>query len=445
MPKPQTVFTCTKCDAQSHKWSGRCLACGTWGSLIESAAQQRQTAGPASAPAKILSLTDLEQSPIERLSTGLIEIDRVFGGGLVPGSLILLGGEPGIGKSTIVAQIAQLLPPDKKIIYASGEESVQQISLRLARLNITADRLAFIADNEVGAIIAALKPNPPALLIIDSIQTLRSDLEPGSAGGLAQVRAATGQLLEFAKSSQTAVIIIGHVTKDGTLAGPKTLEHLVDTVIYLETDQSQNYRLLRASKNRFGSINEIGVFEMTATGLLAVSNPTSIFLDHGHAPASGSVISAVMEGTRPFLIEVQALTAKTVFGYPQRRAAGLDANRLQILTAVMGKRAKINLGTHDIILNIVGGLKITDPSLDLAVCLAIASSLGEQLIDHHTLVLGEVGLGGEVRAVPQLETRLREALKLGFTQAIVPKAVTLPGLEIVVVKNLTESLEAIKK
>jgi DNA repair protein RadA/Sms len=442
MAKDLKLFFCSKCDAQFSKWSGRCPDCGGWGTVTES---QTSGSGPTAntvKPALIIQGTKIgKAADIHRLQTKISELDRVFGGGLVPGSLVLLGGEPGIGKSTITAQIAQALPADKSVVYASGEESIEQISLRLERLGCQLERLSFINSTDIEAAIAALVSQPPALLIIDSIQTMHSSSEPGAAGSVSQIRAVAVKLLEFAKSQQTAVIIIGHITKDGSIAGPKTLEHLVDTVIYLECDASQSYRLLRTTKNRFGSTNEIGIFEMTGAGLQAVANPASLFLEANQSASSGSVLAAVLEGTRPFLVEVQALTNKTVFGYPQRRSSGFDTNRLQVLAAVLMKRARLNVSAHDIILNVVGGLKIEDPGLDLAVCLAIAGSLLDKAHSRQTIVVGEVGLGGEVRPVPRLESKLREAAKLGFTTAITPVTdLKIPGLEIKMVKNVSQAL-----
>ena len=437
--KDDRLYVCSKCDAQFSKWNGRCTVCESWGTVAEAT---NTTKGGGVKPAFIVKGSQIKAAAeIKRLATGISELDRVFGGGLVPGSLILLGGEPGIGKSTIAAQIAQALPAGKTVVYASGEESIDQIALRLTRIGCDINRLDFIGETEVEAITAALMPAPPDLLIIDSIQTVRAASEAGEAGGLGQIRATTVKLLEFAKKRQTAVLIIGHITKDGQIAGPKTLEHLVDTVIYLESDASQTYRIMRTSKNRFGSTNEVGVFEMTGGGLKAVDNPASLFLEPGDSSVPGSALSAVMEGTRPFLAEVQALTGKTVFGYPQRRSSGFDSNRLQILAAVMMKRARLNLSAHDIILNVVGGLKVADPGLDLAVCMAIASSMTDRPLSRQTLVLGEVGLGGEIRPVPRLELKLKEAAKLGFTRAIVPKnELAIKGLEIKAVKTLSEAL-----
>ena len=373
-------------------------------------------------PAQVIDLeklTGLAES--QRLSTNLEELDRVLGGGVLPGSLILLGGEPGIGKSTIVAQIADAIGRNGQVIYSSGEESAGQIKVRFDRLGIKAANIKFLSETNAEKIIATIKELKPNLVIIDSIQTIYSSGIAGESGSLNQIRGSAVNFLEAAKTNNIAIILIGHITKDGSLAGPKALEHIVDTVLYLETETNHGYRVLRATKNRFGSINEIGIFEMTAKGFKQVPNPSLIFVEQNQS-LTGSVISCVMEGTRPFLIEVQALVSKTVFGYPQRKASGFDLNRLQILIAVLTKRANLNLTNQDVILNVVGGLKITEPSLDLAVSAAIASSLLNQPLSRQTLVLGEVGLSGEIRQIAKLEARLKEAEKLGFTKAILPKA-----------------------
>ena len=421
--KISTIYACSACDAQFPKWSGRCLECGGWGTLQMQTVDQKTSDKMAGvSPAQVIDLeklTGLAES--QRLSTNLEELDRVLGGGVLPGSLILLGGEPGIGKSTIVAQIADAIGRNGQVIYSSGEESAGQIKVRFDRLGIKAANIKFLSETNAEKIIATIKELKPDLVIIDSIQTIYSSGIAGESGSLNQIRGSAVNFLEAAKTNNIAIILIGHITKDGSLAGPKALEHIVDTVLYLETETNHGYRVLRATKNRFGSINEIGIFEMTAKGFKQVPNPSLIFVEQNQS-LTGSVISCVMEGTRPFLIEVQALVSKTVFGYPQRKASGFDLNRLQILIAVLTKRANLNLTNQDVILNVVGGLKITEPSLDLAVSAAIASSLLNQPLSRQTLVLGEVGLSGEIRQIAKLEARLKEAEKLGFTKAILPKA-----------------------
>lgn len=446
MSKLSQAYVCSNCDAQFPKWNGRCLECGQWGTLrLEIVAENSTKPTATAAPAQAISLSEISTLNKPRLYTKIEEIDRVFGNGLVRGSLTLLGGEPGIGKSTLVAQIANALQADYNVLYVSGEESVEQVKLRLDRLSCQVNRLQFIIDTNTEKIIAAAQELRPQLLIIDSIQTVYSAEAPAEAGSVSQIRASAGQFLSLAKNHDIAVILIGHITKDGSLAGPKTLEHLVDTVLYLETDASQAYRFLRTSKNRFGSTNELGVFEMTGQGLKPVANPTSLFLQTNSQPIPGSVISSIIEGTRPFLVEIQALVSRTVFGYPQRKASGFDVNRLQVLAAVLSKRTNLNLTNQDIILNIVGGLKLTDPGLDLAICAAIASSYYNQALDSKTLVLGEVGLGGEVRPIARLQDKIKEAQKLGFQQVWAPGGTKLDNqIAIKPVNNLQQLIDCLK-
>lgn len=444
----KTIFVCSNCDAQFPKWNGRCLECGSWGTLTEQVTDSREEqkeAGKKLGGAEVIDLDKIEVRSLKRLKTNISEIDRVLGGGLVPGSLVLLSGEPGIGKSTLVAQIASAAGRGCVTIYVSGEESATQIKARLSRLNCELSNLKFISETNIEKIISSAAKIKPDILIIDSIQTVYSALIPAEAGGISQIRAAAVKFLELAKENDMAIFLIGHITKDGQVAGPKSLEHIVDTVLYLESETNNNYCLLRATKNRFGPINELGVLEMTDLGFKEVKNPSLVFVEGGTENISGSVIGCVIEGTRPFLVDLQALVTKTIFGYPQRKTSGFDLNRLQVLSAVISKRTKINLISQDIILNVVGGLKISDPALDLAACAAIISSQLNKNFDRRTLVLGEVGLGGEVRSVFKLEQRLKEAERLGFTAAIVPEAAgvneekkTSEKLKLIKVKNLEE-------
>jgi DNA repair protein RadA/Sms len=447
-----SIYTCSNCDAQFSKWSGRCLECGAWGTLIQETVsnKEKEERKLDIEPATVLSMADIETKNLSRINTNISEFDRVMGGGIASGSIILLAGEPGIGKSTILAQIARAVSEETKpkgnVIYVSGEESAAQFKDRLERLGSTAANLKLICETNVEKIIAAFKKAEPTLAIIDSIQTVYSAYLPSEAGSINQIRQAAMKFLEYAKKNNVAIILVGHITKDGQVAGPKSLEHLVDTVVYLESEKGQSYRLLRAVKNRFGSVNEIGIFEMTGAGLKEILNPGAIFIDEQEEKIPGSVISCIMEGTRPFLLELQALATKTIFGYPVRKTSGFDLNRLQVLAAVLSKRTQINLINQDIILNIVGGLRVNDPAIDLAACLAITSSLLNQSLDRQTLILGEVGLGGEVRNVSKLKERLAEAEKLGFTQAIIPNVdVKVNKLKIVKVKNVNEAVEYIKK
>lgn len=420
--KVEKIYVCSKCDAQSPKWNGRCLECGAWGTMdlkdIDKSLNLKEET--RAQPADIIDLSDIKKEEIKRLSSGIDEIDRVFGGGIIPGSLTLLGGEPGIGKSTLVAQIADKISnSDKTIIYVSGEESAYQVKSRLERLNCRLDNIKFVSETDVDRIISVLKELKPCLVVIDSIQTVYSRESDSETGGVAQIRMSAGKFLEWAKKSNNSVILIGHVTKDGQVAGPKTLEHIVDTVIYLERELNNNYSILRAVKNRFGSINEIGILEMTGRGFIEVKNPSSVFIENKDANIPGSVISCIMEGSRPFLVNIQSLVSKASFGYPQRKASGFDINRLQILSSVISKRTKMDLVNQDLVLNVVGGLRVNDPALDLAVCMAISSSLLNQAVENNTIILGEVGLGGEIRNIINLEARLKEAEKLGFKKAII--------------------------
>lgn len=445
--KIKNIYICSKCGAQSPKWSGRCLECGGWGTLALETVNESEIKNSNSVqavPAEIIDLDKIKSEKLERHKTGISEFDRVLGGGVVPGSLILLSGEPGIGKSTIVAQVSDMIgrANPRKVFYVSGEESAAQVKSRLDRLNCQLSNIKFISETDVDKITATLNKEKPVLAIIDSIQTVYCSEIPSEAGGLAQIRASAVKFLEIAKREGIAILLIGHITKDGSIAGPKTLEHVVDTVVYLESDAASDYRILRAMKNRFGSVNELGIFEMTGLGFKEIINPSLIFVENGGEDISGSVLGVVMEGTRPFIVNVQALVSKTAFGYPVRRASGFDLNRLQILVAVITKKAKVNLINEDVVLNIVGGLKLNDPALDLAVCLAIISSLLNQVINRKTIVLGEVGLGGEVRSVTKINERLKEAEKLGFKRAIIPDMkIENCNMEVIKIKNVSELLK----
>jgi len=444
----KTIFICSNCDAQFPKWSGRCLECGSWGTLnsgVTDAKSEKKEAAKKLGGAIVLDFNSIPDTALARQRTGSEEIDRVLGGGLVPGSLILLSGEPGIGKSTLAAQIAGGLGNKIMTIYVSGEESAGQVKSRLQRLNTDFSQLKFVSETNAEKICSTALKLKPDIVIIDSIQTVYSALIPAEAGSVSQIRAAAVKFLELSKENNIAVILIGHITKDGQVAGPKSLEHIVDTVLYLENENTNNYCLLRATKNRFGSVNELGVLEMTGTGFKEVKNPSRIFLDSSSANISGSAIGCVLEGTRPFMVDLQALVTKTVFGYPQRKASGFDLNRLQVLSSVITKRTKINLTTQDIILNVVGGLRISDPALDLAACAAIISSSLNKTWGRRTVALGEVGLGAEVRNVFKLEMRLKEAERLGFEAAVIPD-VEVKGskLRLMKIKNLDELAEIIK-
>lgn len=444
--KQTILFHCSHCNAQFQKWIGRCLECGQWGTIEKSQLIGENTSKKEVAeyaPVKTVGLKEIEGKNTLRIKTKTEELDRVLGGGIVPGSLILLGGEPGIGKSTLALQLATLLSPT---LYFSGEESVEQIKLRADRLKITGTGLEIGNSSIVENIIATIKTKKPKLAIIDSIQTARSNEADGESGSITQVRAATVKFMETAKATGTTIVLIGQVTKEGGVAGPKTLEHLVDVVMYLEGDKYHQYRILRAAKNRFGSTDEIGVFSMTENGLEEVKNPSAAFLSGRGDPVPGTAITCLMEGTRPILVEVQALVTKTNFGYPQRRASGFDLNRLQVLIGVLSKRAKLPLESYDVFLNVVGGVNVEEPAADLAVILALASALKEKTLPADLAAFGEVGLGGEVRPVAQQKRRLEEIKKMGLKFAVTPVMNEKIGdIKIAPIKNVQEVVEKIVK
>ncbi len=441
MAKTDTVYTCSNCDAQFPKWQGRCSQCGQWGT-IEAGVAPAVTSGkqrPAGRPGKTVSFVDLSGAPAPRTATGIAEVDRTLGGGVVPGSLILLGGEPGIGKSTLALQVTAGIA--KPVLYVSGEESASQVKLRYDRLGIKAPNVQFLAETDLPTVLATLEASKPSLVVIDSIQTLFDPTLPSEAGSLVQVRVATVQLMAVAKQSHIPVLLIGHVTKDGAIAGPRVLEHLVDVVLTMEGDPHHAYRLLRATKNRFGATDEVGVFDMADHGLVEVPNPSERFLAERPVQSSGSAVIPVLEGTRAFLLDIQALVTATVFGYPQRVASGFDGKRLQLLLAVLTKRVGLPLGNQDVHLNVVGGFRITEPAADLGVCMAVLSSLKDQPLPERMACIGEVGLGGEIRGVSNLERRLAECAKLGFTTVLCPpSSVRVPAkVRVVAVRTLTEA------
>lgn len=421
--KLKTIYICKNCSFESPKWVGRCPDCESWNSLLEDTINVGKKLSPTPsrlAASEPLSLSGQFEIP-ERLSTQLSECDRVLGGGIMPGGLILLSGEPGIGKSTLTLQIAGNLAKSHDVLIVSGEESTSQISLRAQRLKVNEPRLKAVNEIYLENIIDLLCRLRPTLAIIDSIQIMASADIPQAAGTITQIRYCTEKLMEIAKSKNIAILIIGHVTKDGTLAGPRVLEHLVDTVMHLEGDRFHQLRLLRAAKNRFGSSSEVGIFEMTELGLGEVKDPSKQLLEGRKEKAIGSSITVTMEGTRPLLVEVQALTSVSPFGYPKRTANGFDLNRLQILIAVLEKHAKINLANQDVFVNIVGGVRLSEPAADLAVLMAIASSHLKTPLPDNCIIFGEVGLSGELRKVSQTENRNKEAKKLGFTEILSPE------------------------
>ncbi len=411
------------------------MECGKWGTVIQASsdAPDKKTLSP---PGQTVKLSDKRQVA-PRTHTKIAELDRVLGGGLVPGSLLLLGGAPGIGKSTIGLQLASALP---SVLYCCGEESVGQIGMRASRLGLQTNNISFLESTKVETICATIAQQKPKLAIVDSIQTIRSSDATGEPGNTTQMRACTAQLLAAAKSGSTAILIVGHVTKDGSVAGPRTLEHMVDTVLYLEGDRFHQYRLLRAVKNRFGSTDEVGMFSMNETGLHQVSNPSAAFLEQRGDAVPGSVLTCLMEGTRSLLVEIQALVTKTPFGYPTRKASGFDNNRLQILTAILQKRSGLSLESYDIHLNVAGGIRAQEPAADLGVCLAIASAYKDKILPAELVAFGEVGLGGEVRPVSHTEKRIKECEQLGMKKIIIPsqKNSVKSSLIITPVKNLQD-------
>ena len=453
MKSAKTLFVCQSCGAQSQKWLGRCADCGAWNSYVEEKVAApgvgARSAAPALGGGKSLKYADVDTVVSERLSSGVSEFDRVLGGGIVPGSLVLLGGEPGIGKSTLLLQAAAHFADHVgPVLYCSGEESEHQIKLRGQRLGVRNGPLFLLAETCIERLIEEVERLKPALLIVDSIQTVFSLKMPSAPGSVGQVRQAATDLLFTAKGRNLPTILVGHVTKDGNLAGPKVLEHVVDTVLYFEGAQHHAHRIVRAVKNRFGAASELGVFEMTGHGLEPVANPSQLFLAERPKNVPGSAVLCTIEGSRPILVEVQALVSASTFGNARRTASGLDQNRLSLLLAVLDKRAGLNLATDDVFVNVAGGMSIEEPAADLAVIAAVASSLRNRPIAADVVVFGEVGLAGEVRATTQAALRTREASHLGFTRCVLPDG-SLPaaeapkGLEIIGVRTVAEALDAL--
>lgn len=426
MAKAKTKYICNQCGYETGKWLGKCPDCGGFSTFEEATVVPegaRNAAPQISRSARVQSLTDIKPLDNERTSTRLDELDRVLGGGIVQGSLVLVGGDPGIGKSTLLLQICNALgDKGKNVLYVSGEESPQQIKMRADRLGITTDRLSILSETSFNIAEATIAAEKPDLVIIDSVQTMFIEDIPSAPGSVTQVRETTSRIMHIGKRDNISVIIVGHVTKEGALAGPRMLEHMVDTVLYFEGDKRASYRILRAVKNRFGSTNEIGVFEMRENGLKEIENPSEFMLTGRAENVSGSVVTCSMEGTRPLLIEVQSLVAYTSFGMPRRMATGMDYNRLVLLIAVLEKRANMQLSSYDVYVNLTGGIKVAEPSLDAAVLLAVASAYTNRYADKGLIAFGEVGLTGELRAVSMAEKRVSEAAKLGFECCIVPQA-----------------------
>ena len=420
--KPRTTFICQECGAHTPKWEGRCPQCGQWNTLVNTpvASRPKRDTWLEGGTADIQELAKVSADAVPRIKTSFPELDRVLGGGIVPGALVLVAGEPGIGKSTLLLQTcASLAGQGHRILYVSGEESAQQVSLRAQRLGISGEGLFFLGETEVEGILERLETLQPFLVVVDSVQTLFSRDVPSGTGSVAQVRECTRRLMQWSKARGIPILLAGHLTKDGSVAGPRALEHMVDVVLYLEGDTLGPYRILRGAKNRFGSTNEIGVFQMVHQGLEEVQEPSLLFLSDRHQGVPGSVVIVNLEGSRPLLAEVQALTTPTVFAQPRRTATGVDFHRLLLVTATASKRLGIPLGNQDIIVNVVGGLRVQEPAADLGIALAMVSSLRNVPIDPQVVAIAEVGLGGELRRVPQLERRLGEAARLGFRRGVI--------------------------
>ena len=450
MAKISTVFVCSNCGQESTKWFGKCTGCNEWNTCYEEKVQKTLKASNKgnSESIKPTHLNEIANNQITRILSGFSEVDRVLGGGFVKGSLILLGGEPGIGKSTLVLQLCDKIQGEGKVLYVSGEESAEQIKIRAERLQINNDDIMFLGETDIENISCNIENINPKLVIIDSIQTMFAEDISSAPGSVSQVREITARIMRICKQKAITTIIIGHVTKDGNIAGPRVLEHMVDTVLYLEGERYFSYRILRGVKNRFGSTSEIGMFEMENIGMKEVQNTSSVLLEDREENIVGSVVVATMEGTRPILVEVQALTSSTIFGMPRRNANGIDYNRVTLLAAVLEKRAKLSLNSQDIYTNLVGGIKISEPALDLAIAMAIASSLKNIAIPLDTIVIGEVGLTGEIRNVNMIDKRLKEAEKLGFKKCIIPESnkkllKEKYKLDIIGVKNIEEAINYI--
>ena len=450
MAKTKTVFYCTECGNESPKWQGRCSACGAWNTMTEHVEKPapvgRGTVAPVGASRSAQKLTQISSDDALRFSTGMGELDRVLGGGAVAGSLVLVSGAPGIGKSTLLLQICNSLCAGRTVLYVSGEESENQLKLRAERIGVAPDSLYILSEIRMSDILESVETVKPDILIVDSIQTLYNEQNDSAPGSVSQVKDCTMSLLQLSKSTGITVFVVGHINKDGNIAGPKVLEHMVDCVLYFEGDANTPYRLLRAAKNRFGSTNEIGVFEMADRGLAEVPNPSQMLLEGRPEGAPGTCVACVMEGTRPVLAEVQALVSKSSFQVPRRTADGFDYNRAVLLMAVAEKRASLKLSAFDAYINVIGGLQLDEPGADLPVALALASSYREQAVDSQLVAIGEIGLTGEIRSVSYMNQRLAEVARLGFKRCIIPKnsaeKLEIPGeLTIYRVKNLREAIE----
>jgi len=454
MAKNKTAFVCNDCGADYSKWQGQCSECGAWNTVKEvrlGAVKKSTSTGrvgfAGEAESKVTPLAEIDLAELPRFSAGMEEFDRVLGGGFVPGSVVLIGGHPGAGKSTVLLQTLCVLAQSREALYVTGEESLQQVAMRAQRLHLPTDKLQMLSATDVDVIVQAAETVQPKIMVVDSIQVVHQAEISSAPGSVSQVRECAAQLTRFAKQSGTVLVMVGHVTKDGSLAGPKVLEHIIDCSIMLEGSHDSRFRTLRGTKNRFGAVNELGVFAMTEQGLKEVTNPSAIFLQRSDEVASGSVVMVVWEGTRPLLVEIQALVDSSSLGNPRRVAVGLEQNRLAMLLAVLHRHGGVMVGDQDVFVNVVGGVKIVEPSADLALVLALVSSFRDRPLPRDLVVFGEVGLAGEIRPVPSGQERIREAAKHGFKRAIVPYGnsprESLKGMEVVPVKKLAEALEAI--
>ncbi len=452
MSREKSVFSCGECGAQSPKWTGQCPGCGGWNTLVETvlpaAAGRSGRFGPSGSVSPVQALAAVPALAVERISSGLAELDRVLGGnGMVAGSVALIGGDPGIGKSTLLLQALAVISQKAPALYVTGEESAHQVALRAQRLGVRAEAVRLLAENRIESIIAHALAEQPAVMVIDSIQTVYTEMLQSAPGSVAQVRESAAQLVRYAKQAGVGLFLVGHVTKEGALAGPRVLEHMVDTVLYFEGDSASQFRVIRAIKNRFGAVNEIGVFLMTETGLREVGNPSAMFISRQADVVSGSVVLATQEGTRPLLVEVQALVDESHAPNPRRVCVGLDQNRLAMLLAVLHRHAGIAMFDQDVFVNVAGGVRVLEPAADLAVLTAAVSSLRSAPLGRDLVVFGEVGLAGEVRPVQRGQERIREAAKLGFRRAVLPAA-NMPrrpeaGIELIAVRRVEEALEAV--
>ena len=450
MAKQKAAYVCQQCGNESTKWQGQCPDCHEWNSLVEFVprkSKKEPTRGYSGGKSEVKTLKDVSLEDVSRFSTGMSEFDRVLGGGIVPGSVILIGGDPGIGKSSILLQVMTRLSQHYNALYVTGEESLEQVALRAQRMGLPADQLKMMIETDVESIVEVAGKERPAIMVIDSIQTMQLAEVQSAAGGVSQVRESAAYLTHFAKRNNCALFLVGHVTKSGEVAGPRVLEHIVDAVIFIEGQNDGRYRVMRSLKNRFGAVNELGIFAMTEAGMKEVKNPSAIFLNRSEQEIPGSTIVSMWEGSRPLLAEVQALVDENHFGQPRRVCVGVDGNRIAMLLAVLHRHAKVNVGDQDVFINVVGGVKVIETSADLSIVLAISSSLRNRIISKDWIIFGEVGLSGEIRPVPYGQERIQEAQKHGFTKAIIPflnkPKRAVKGIEVVAVKTLLEAVEYI--